>query len=336
MSKRHRWTLVVAALALVAGACGGDGGTAELPDELNVAYFLEWPTANQVAQVEGTYDSELGLTVNWLPFPDGGAMALAMEAGEVDIAYSQGLTPFANAVTSGAELELVGIAVSYADADNCVVDGDLGITQANATELEGKDIYSPIGNVTHFKLLKMLEHLGVDTSTVNVIPSEGGAAAVAALERGDVAMACAFGGAVIEMQKSGNLLMTGAEQEAIGIRVFDIVAIPKSFGDQYPDVVTGFLQVTEDANKAYAEDRASKEETIAQAAGMELEASNQLLDAFSFPSKDTQLSEAWLGGTVGTVMKEQMDFFVEQGEIPEALDDYTQFIDTSFLEKVEG
>ncbi|MDE0236227.1 MAG: hypothetical protein OXN95_03260, partial [bacterium] len=33
-------------------------------DELNVAYFLEWPTANQVAQAEQTYDDALGLTVN--------------------------------------------------------------------------------------------------------------------------------------------------------------------------------------------------------------------------------------------------------------------------------
>ena len=30
-------------------------------DELNVAYFLEWPTANQVAQAEKTYDETLGL-----------------------------------------------------------------------------------------------------------------------------------------------------------------------------------------------------------------------------------------------------------------------------------
>ena len=64
-------------LGLVAAACGDDdssddGGTTtpeevgddgddgEMAlDELNVAYFLEWPTANQVAQAEQTYDAEL-------------------------------------------------------------------------------------------------------------------------------------------------------------------------------------------------------------------------------------------------------------------------------------
>ena len=95
-------------------------------DELNVAYFLEWPTANQVAQADQTYDEALGLTVNWTPFASGGDMAQAMESGDIDISYSQGLTPFANFVTGGSDLLLVGVAVSYADADNCVANPDLG------------------------------------------------------------------------------------------------------------------------------------------------------------------------------------------------------------------
>jgi len=150
-----------------------------------------------------------------------------------------------------------------------------------------------------------------------------------------VAMACAFGGAVNQMvSDGGNLVMTGSEQEAIGIRVFDIISIPTSFGEDNPDVVTAFLQVTEDANAAYSVDRASMEATIAEAAGMEVGPSNALLDAFTFLDKATQLSDAWLGGTVQQVMKDQMDFFVEQEEIPTALDSYAPFVNTSFLEAV--
>ena len=236
----------------------GDSGSAAAVDtgdleELNVAYFLEWPSANQVAQVEKTYDEALGLTVNWIPLASGNEMAEAMEAGDVDISYSQGVTPFANFVTGGSDLLMVGVAMSYADADNCVAARGWGITAENAAQtLAGQSIYTPLGNVTHFKLLKMLEHLGVDTSTVELIQSEGGPAAVAALESGDVAMACAFGGAVNRMiANGGNLLMTGAEQEAIGIRVFDIISTTGEFAARHPSVVTGFLQVTEDANRAY-------------------------------------------------------------------------------------
>ena len=328
-----RLLALAAVLALAAAACGGD----DTPEELNVAYFLEWPTANQVAQAEQTYDDELGVTVNWIPFASGGDMAQAMEAGDIDISYSQGLTPFANFVTGGSDLLLIGVAVSYADADNCVANPDLGITADNAAEtLAGQSIYTPLGNVTHFKLLKMLEHLGVDTSSVELIQSEGGPAAVAALDSGEVAMACAFGGAVNQMiANGGNLVMTGSEQEAIGIRVFDIISTTGDFAETYPDVLTTFLQVTEDANRAYNRDRAPLIDTIADAAGMDRAPTIALLDAFSFPEKDVQLSEAWLGGTVQQVMKDQMDFFVAQGEIASALSSYANFVDTSFLEGVE-
>ena len=325
-------------LAGVEGRVGGAAAAAEemMLDELNVAYFLEWPTANQVAQAEQTYDAALGMTVNWIPFASGGDMAQAMESGDIDISYSQGLTPFANFVTGGSDLLLVGVAVSYADADNCVANPDMGITADNAAEtLAGQSVYTPLGNVTHFKLLKMLEHLGVDTSTVELIQSEGGPAAVAALDSGEVAMACAFGGAVNQMiANGGNLVMTGSEQEAIGIRVFDIISTTGDFADAYPSAITGFLQVTEDANRAYNADRGSFIDTIAGAAGMEREPTIALLDAFSFPEKDVQLSEAWLGGTVQQVMKDQMDFFVAQGEIDSALGSYDDFVDTSFLEAV--
>ncbi|MDE0654303.1 MAG: ABC transporter substrate-binding protein [bacterium] len=311
---------------------------ASMLDELNVAFFLEWPTANQVAQAEQTYDEALGLTVNWIPFASGGDMAQAMEAGDIDISYSQGLTPFANFVTGGSDLLLVGVAVTYADADNCVASPDYGVNAANAAEtLAGQSIYTPLGNVTHFKLLRMLEHLGVDTSTVNLIQSEGGPAAVAALASGEVAMACAFGGAVNQMiADGGNLVMTGAEQEAIGIRVFDIISTTGDFADAHPDIVTGFLQVTEDANRAYNDNREPFIDTIAGAAGMDRAPTIALLDAFAFPEKDTQLSGEWLGGTVQQVMKEQMDFFVAQGEIDSALASYDAFVDTSFLEAVSG
>ena len=305
-------------------------------DELNVAYLLGLPTANQVAQVERTYDEALGMTVNWIPFASGGDMAQAMGAGAIDISYSQGLTSFASFVTGGSDLLLVGVAVSYADADNCVAHPDYGVTAENAAEtLAGQSIYTPLGNVTHFKLLKMLEHLGVDIATLNLIESDGGPAAVAALDSGEVALACAFGDAVNQMiANGGNLVMTGAEQEAIGIRVFGIISTSGDFAEGYPSVVAAFLQVTEDANRAFNDNREPFIDTIAGAVGMDRESTVALLDAFLFLEKDMQLSEAWLGGTVQQVMKDQMDFFEGQGEIASALPSYDSFVDTSFLEAV--
>ena len=284
-----------------AGAMADDSmmdGAMERPDEITVAYFLEWPTPNQVAQIEQAYDEALGLTVNWVAFDTGVAMSAAMASGDVDIAYSQGLVPFANAVTAGVEIQMVGVAVSYAENDNCVVQTDLGIGRDNATDLNGMKVAVPLGTVAHYKMLKQMQYLGVDTDSMEIVdlaPADG----AAALQRGDVAMACGWGGGLQRMLEAGNIIMTGAEMEdEIGLKVFDVISVSNAFAENHPDVLIDFLQVTEDANGAYAADPDSKLATIAQAAGMDEDGTAASLATFSFPTRDEQLSEAWFGGTV--------------------------------------
>ena len=176
----------------------------------------------------------------------------------------------------------------------------------------------------------------MDTATVNLIESEGGPAAVAALDSGEVALVCAFGGAVNQMiANGGNLVMTGAEPGRPSASASSTSSPPPQTSPRpIPSVVTAFLQVTEDANRAYNDNREPFIDTIARAVGMDRESTVALLDAFSFPEKDMQLSEAWLGGTVQQVMKEQMDFFAARREIGSALPSYDAFVDTSFLEAV--
>ena len=114
------------ARALLAGAAMLAAGAAAAQDKVTVAYFLEWPTANQVAQVDKTYDEALGVEVEWRAFGNGNEMTQAMVSGDVDIAYSQGFVPFVVGVTNGAPLKLVGIAVTYAENDLCIIRDDAG------------------------------------------------------------------------------------------------------------------------------------------------------------------------------------------------------------------
>ncbi len=307
----------------------------EAMEEITVAYFLEWPTPNQFAQLEELYDEAMGVKVNWVSFDTGVAMSAAMASGDVQIAYSQGLVPFANAVSAGLPLKMVGVAVSYAENDNCVVGASAGIGVDNVTDLHGQKVAVPIGTVAHYKMLREMEHLGVDVAELEIVdlaPADG----AAALERGDVAMACGWGGALARMKENGDILMTGAEMEEIGIKVFDVISVTEDFAASHPDMVSAFLQVTEDANAMYQADPASMQDTIAEAAGMDLDGSNAVLANFSFPSKDQQLSADWFGGTVQTFIKDVADFFVEQGELDAALDSYDGTIDTSFLEGING
>ena len=304
------------------------------PDQITVAYFLQWPTANQIAQVNEWYEDEMGVELNWRSFANGNEMSAAMASGDVQIAYSQGLVPWVVAVSKGLPLDLVGVAVSYAKNDQCVVHESQGITMMNAEKLEGQRVASPIGNVTHYKLLRTLEYLGVDADKVNIVPMNGNEAA-AALSRGDVAMACAFGGPIVEMKKHGYVLMPAEQQEAIGIRVFDVVSVRHEFAQQYPELVSQFLKVTDRANKAYQKEPSKYYDLLSEASGMERPAAIDMLGKFSFPTIEEQLSDAWMGETVPSFTKEVADFFVEQGEMSKALDSYEPRIDASYLRKAQ-
>lgn len=332
VTKTMRQVGTALACALVAAPLLAN--SARALDEITVAYFLEWPSPNLMHKADGRFDEEMGVKVNWRAFGNGNEMSAAMASGDVQIAYSQGLVPFVVAVTKGLPLKLVSSAVSYAENDNCVVHKDVGITQANAKDLEGKKVATPIGNVTHYKLLRTLAHLNVDASKVTLVqmnPPEG----AAALARGDVAMACGFGGALGRMREFGDVLMTAEEQEAIGIRVFDIVSVTEEFATDHPDLVVKFLQVTEDANNVFKQDAEAHLPTIAKQSGQALEDSRAMVDLFVFPSRDEQLSDAWMGGTVQTFINEVAAFYVEQGQLDKALDDYGHTIDTQFMEQVK-
>ena len=82
-------------------------------DEVRVAFFLEWATPNQEDKVKNAFDEALGVPVKWTNFATGGEMTEAMLSGDIDISYSQGLTPFVNAVNAKAPIKLVDIAVIY-------------------------------------------------------------------------------------------------------------------------------------------------------------------------------------------------------------------------------
>ncbi len=321
----------IAFTALATGAAMTQA--ADLPDKVSVGYFLEWPTANQAAQVNKTYDKAMGVEVEWRAFDSGTAMSAAMASGDVDMAYSQGLVPFTVAVSQGLPIKMIGIAVSYAENDNCVVGKSTNITQDNAQQLQGQAVAVPFGTVAHYKMLRVMAHLDVDSTKIRLLdmpPADG----AAALARGDVAMACGWGGALRRMKEYGDVLMSATEQEAIGIRVFDVISASNRFAEEHPELVTKFLKVTDDANRSYQENPESVQDVIAKASGMSVEDSNQVLALFDFPLKDQQVSVQWMGGTVQHFTKEVADFFVKHKQIPKALDDYSDTIDASFYENV--
>ena len=152
---------------------------------------------------------------------------------------------------------------------------------------------------------------------------------------GELAMGCSWGGPLRRMKGHGWELLTANEQDRLGIRAFDVIAVTNDFAAQHPELVVKFLTVTDRAIEFLDDEPEKAEPIIAEAAGLELKQSNIVLSLFDFYTRDDQLTERWLGGGVQAFLKEVAEFFQQQGEIEQTLGDYAWSVDASFYEQVE-
>ena len=291
--------------------------------ELNVAYFLEWPMPMMAAKASGAYDEALGVKVNWVSFETGTAMSAAMASGDIQISVSQGIPPFVVAASGGQDIQVIDVAVSYSDNDNCVVYSELEVDKSNAKELEGKKVAVPLGTAAHYGFLRQMSHFGIDTSTLEIVdmaPTD----AAPAFAQGNLDFACGFGGGLQRMKEHGNVLLTGAEKEELGILVFDVTSAPAQFIQEYPEVVAKFLSVTAKANDEWNSGKNNDEliKVIAKEAGMTVEGAKDAVATMKFPSIEEQLSDKWFGGAVQTFMGGVAQVFKEAGSIEATLESY--------------
>jgi taurine transport system substrate-binding protein len=318
--------------ALVAGASIAlSAQPAAALDEITVAYFLEWPMPFLAAKADGSYDRETGVTVNWRSFDTGSAMSAAMASGEVQIALSQGMPPFVVAASAGQPIQVVDIAVSYSDNDNCVVASNLEIDKSSAGELAGKKVAVPLGTAAHYGFLRQMDYFGIPLSSLTIVnmPPPKGAEALA---EGAVDFACGYGGGLTRMKNHGNVLLTGAEKEALGILVFDVTSTPASFAVENEELLARFLAVTAAANDRWnASYSDAMLKVIARESGMDIASARAAISTMKFPSASEQLSKTWLGGNAQAFMKGVADVFVEAGSIDSALPSYDNSINTAPL-----
>ena len=260
-------------------------------NEVRIAFFLEWATPNQEAKVKKVFDDALGVPVKWTNFATGGEMTEAMLSGDIDISYSQGLTPFVNAVNAKAPIKLVDIAVLYGmGGTTCVVSKASGVTKANAAQLEGEKVAVPLGTMADYVFRETMKAVGADASkmtVVDMVPEDGSAA----LQNGDVAMACLFGGKSIENAlKAGTRMLTVGEAKDAGIAGIDVTSVTNKFLKENPGMVRTFIEITHEYNAKFNSGK-SDMNLIAKDAAMDLAGTKKQMGGFEFPNAATMKSK---------------------------------------------
>ena len=298
--------------------------------EVRIAFFMEWATPNQEDKVKKAFDRAFGVPVKWTNFATGGEMTEAMLSGDIDISYSQGLTPFVNAVNAKAPIFLVDIAVLYGmGGTTCVVSNASGITKANASDLEGKKVAVPLGTMADYVFKETMRVVGADPSRMRVIdmnPEDGSAALV----NGDVAMACLFGGKSIKKaEEAGSKMLTVAEAKDAGIAGIDITSVTNKFLKENPGMVKAFVEVTHEANARYNSGK-SDMNVIAKDAAMDLAGTKKQMGGFEFPDASVMKKKYMnRSGILMTYLKVMGNMFATS-ENP-ALKNYGKVVTTKYL-----
>ena len=297
--------------------------------EVRVAFFLEWATPNQEAKVKKTFDKALGVPVKWVDFKTGVEMTDAMLAGDIDISFSQGLTPFVNAVNAKAAIKLVDIAVIYGVGNTtCVAGNDVNKENA-ATKLEGQKVAVALGTMADYVFKETMRVVGADISKMKVVdmaPEDGAAAFI----NGDVVMVCLFGGkSNAAAQEKGASLLNDAEAKAAGMAGIDITSVTNKFLKENPGMVKTFIEVTHEANARY---NAGKHDinVIAKDAAMDVAGTKKQMDAFEFINAATMKSKYLNKGGILMTYLDIMGNMFATSENP-ALKDYAAVVDTSYL-----
>ncbi len=336
MRKRTgRWTIVTLALAAVLTVSLGIGTVWSL-DQITVGYYPGWPCSYQVGQAKGWFDKELGLKVKFIEFDHPSQMATAIASGDCQIAYSLGAIPFTSGVSQGVPYLLVGIAVSYAENDNCVARNGTGIKSPR--DLIGKKVGVPFSSVSHYKLIKTLEIFGVDPKDIklyDMAPQD----ITAAMKRKDLDCGCAWEPAVSAMLEDGHLIVSAKDQERWGLKVFDVVVVGNKFAKEHPDLITKFLKVVDESTIYYRAHPQESYKLVGKIAGLEPKKTGDIMKRMKFFTKKEQLSAKWLGtkekpGEVVDFISGVAQFLVKQKVMDKALSDYSHTVDPSFYEAV--
>jgi len=298
-------------------------------NEVRVAFFLEWATPNQEDKVKKTFDKALGVPVKWTNFATGGEMTEAMLSGDIDISYSQGLTPFVNAVNAKAPIKLVDIAVIYGMGGTTCVAAK-GIDKGNASsKLDGQKVAVPLGTMADYVFKETMRVVGADISKMKVVdmnPEDGSAAFV----NGDVAMACLFGGKSIENAlKAGKRMLTVKEATDAGISGIDITSVTNKFLKENPGMVKTFVEITHEYNAKF---RAGKSDmnTIAKDAAMDLAGTKKQMGGIGFPDAATIKSKYMNKGGILKKYLDVMGNMFATAENP-ALRNYSKVVTTKYL-----
>ncbi|MCX0498755.1 taurine ABC transporter substrate-binding protein [Erwinia billingiae] len=314
-------------LTLIAASLGLSALSAQAVD-VTVAYQTSAEPA-KVAQADNTFAKESGAKVDWRKFDSGASVVRALASGDVQIG-NIGSSPLAVAASQQVPIEVFLLASQLGNSEAMVVKN----TIKTPKDLIGKRIAVPFISTTHYSLLSALKHWGIRPDQLQIINLQP-PAIIAAWQRGDIDGAYVWAPAVNELEKTGKVLTDSDQVGKWGSPTLDVWVVRKDFAQKHPEVVTAFARSALAAQKGYLDnpeqwlkegDNLSK---LSRLSGVPEQQVPGLVKGNTYLTAQQQVEQ--LGKPVDKAIVDTAKFLKEQGKVPQAATDYSDYVTDRFV-----
>lgn len=330
-------SILLLALLLVLSGCSSENKDNTLPKKVKIG-IIRVPNDTSVAMAETYFDKyfkDKGIETEFIFFDSGVAANQAFSSGSIDFA-EMGHTNGVVALANNLPVKLIWIHEILGSNEALVVKNNSGINKIE--DLVGEKIATTFSSTSHLSLTKALEAAGIEDK-VQLLDMQT-AEIVAAWERGDIKAAYSWEPGLSKLKTTGKVLVDSEQLSKEGILTANIDLVHNNFADKYPDLVSDYIKVLNQAVNLYKD---SEDQAVKAAASIleisEKDARHQMAGTIWLTS-DQQLSDNYLGssqnpGNFHQVFYQSSIFLKDQGNISRlpSIEEVNKFIDSSYIEK---
>jgi taurine transport system substrate-binding protein len=321
-----------AATALPRGLAAQDMATAKLG---------HFSSANQqnFSMATGSMQAAMGdgVTVEYVGITAGPQILTAMASEEMDIC-NIGSSPMIVGFAKGLPISMIYIHKIIKESEALCVKPDSGIE--TMADLKGKRIGCPFNTTVHFALLAGMKKAGLgpsDATLINLKPDS----IAAAWDSGSIDAAYIWYPVLQILEESGGkTIFSGTDLIEDGTFVFDGIVVRDGFKEEHPDLVLAYLKELDRINGIYRDNPDEMANVMADFLQIPRETAMIYAENTHTLSPQEQLTDTWMGepgatdtGALNTI-KQQAAFLQEAGQVTSMPDDFSQFVDSSFLQQM--
>lgn len=287
----------------------------ELPTEIRLGYFQS-PNGELLAKGQKLLAKRFpDVEIKYVLFEIGRDVNTAIASNSIDIA-TIGTPPGTIGIVNNLPYEIYYLHDIIGASEALVVKKSSGIN--GISDIKGKKIAAPFGSTSHFSLLSALKQNNIAETDVTILDMNA-QDIIAAWTRGDIDGAYVWQPAQSKLiSDDGQVIVTSEEVAQKGAITGEFGIVSNEFASKYPEVVKAYIDILDEATRAYRTQTDDVVKTISSELGLSVEETKEVMNQIIVLDKSEQskyIGTTDVEGTLPQLLKDTSEFLLSQKAI---------------------